>query len=51
MKTKFSVELDEQYYNQLKKLAVSEFRTTKAMSEMIIIKYLDNKLSVGNENE
>jgi len=45
MKTKFSVELDEQYYSQLKKLAVSEFRTTKAMGEMIIIKYLERSIN------
>lgn len=44
MKTKFSIELESDYYNKLKTFANSEFRTIKATVEMIVIKYLDNKL-------
>ena len=46
MKTKFSIELDEAYYNKLKTLAACEFRSPKATAEMIIIKYLDGELDI-----
>lgn len=50
MKTKFSIELDEAYYNQLKTLAASEFRSLKATAEMIVVKHLDNLLSENDTN-
>ena len=50
MKTKFSIELDEAYYNQLKTLAAAEFRSPKATAEMIVVKHLDNLLFENNTN-
>ena len=46
MKTKFSIELDENYYKKLKTLSACEFRSPKATAEMIVIKYLDSELII-----
>lgn len=40
---KFSVELNEEHYLQLKGLAAAEFRSTKATAEMVLIKYLERE--------
>lgn len=43
MKT-VKIEFDERYHSILTEMAETEFRTIKATVEMIVVKYLSNRL-------